>query len=133
MDPTVVMSKIAKALFADPLFTVTLFTATGDGTGWPRIKAAMGPAGVAKLTIYHNPDAIKGKDYVFLVEVGNIEARLEVRDSDALFPLGVIRIAVNEIGCNAAAVLSRSTDMLKSIDASIDAIRTSTTTTDPQR
>ena len=123
MNPTVVMSKIAKTLFADPLFTVTMFTATGDGTGRPRMEAAMGPAGVGKLTIYHDPDAAQDRPYVFLVEVGNIEARLEVSDTDALFPLSVIRSAINQISHNAALVLSKSTVMHKSIEASIDAIR----------
>lgn len=123
MNYTAVMSKIAKTLFADPLFTVTMFTATGDGTGRPRIKATIGPDVVAKLTICHDPGEAQDKPYVFLVEMSDLEARQHARDSEAVFPLGVIRSVLNEIGCKASGVLLQSSTVIDSIDASIDAIR----------
>ena len=123
MNYTAVMSKIAKTLFADPLFTVTMFTATGDGTGEPRIRATMGQNGVAKLTIYHDSGDATDKPYVFMVEMSDLGARQHARDSEAVFPLGVIRSVLNEIGCKASGVLLQSSTVIDSIDASIDAIR----------
>lgn len=125
MNYTAVMSKIAKALFDDPLFTVTMFTATGDGTGEPRIRATMGQNGVAKLTIYHDSGDATDKPYVFMVEMSDLGARQHARDSEAVFPLGVIRSVLNEIGCKASGVLLQSSTVIDSIDASIDAIRAS--------
>ena len=118
MDPTNTMHEIAKALFNNPLFTVTMFTATGDGTGKPRIRAAMGPAGTATLTIYHDRDLGPDKPFMFLVEMGDLEARQTARYSEADFPLNVIRAVLYQLHAKAFDTLTKTGAMIDSIDAS---------------
>lgn len=118
MDPTATMHEIAKTLFSNPMFTVTMFTAVDDHTGRPRIKAAMGPAGVAKLTVYHDSDVGPDKPFVFLVEMGDLEARQTARYSEASFPLNVIRAVLYQLHAKAFDVLTKTGALIDSIDAS---------------
>lgn len=132
MDPTATMHEIAKTLFSNPMFTVTMFTAVDDHTGRPRIKAAMGPAGVAKLTVYHDSDVGPDKPFVFLVEMGDLEARQTARYSEASFPLNVIRAVLYQLHAKAFDALTKTGALIDSIDASNDAIRAGNAQPDPE-